>query len=101
GIEATPPGGAVTLRLFAGEGVACEVADEGPGLTPAVRARLFQPQRSTKEGGSGLGLAISHQLALALGGSIRLVSSGPAGTVFRVEIPGSAEGAGMFGIRSH
>jgi signal transduction histidine kinase len=95
GIEATPPGGAVHLRLSAREGAACEVADGGPGLAPAVRARLFQPQRSTKEGGSGLGLAISHQLALALGGSIRLVASGPGGTVFRVEVSGSAPGAGI------
>lgn len=87
-IQATPRGGSVRLRLEGGEsGVAAEVSDRGTGLPESVRERLFQPNQSTKEGGSGLGLAISHQLALALGGSVKLVASGPDGTCFRVEIP--------------
>jgi signal transduction histidine kinase len=87
-IQATPRGGVVRLHLEGNEsGVAAEVADQGPGLPESVRERLFQPNQSTKEGGSGLGLAISHQLALALGGTVKLVASGPDGTCFRIEIP--------------
>lgn len=88
GLDATQAGGQVRLRLeAAGDRLVAEVSDDGKGLDPSVRERLFQPQRSTKEGGSGLGLAITRQLALALGGGISLVATGPAGTVFRVEAP--------------
>lgn len=86
-IEATPAGRSVRVILKDGPGLVCDVADEGAGLAPAARERLFQPQRSTKEGGSGLGLAITRQLVLALGGTIHLQSTGPNGTVFRVELP--------------
>jgi signal transduction histidine kinase len=65
----------------------CEVRDQGGGIAPEAMERLFQPQRSTKEGGSGLGLAITRQLALALGGSVALASAGPGGCVFRLELP--------------
>jgi signal transduction histidine kinase len=94
GIEATPGGRQVTLRLGTdGDRYYAEVADEGTGLAPEVRGRLFQPQRSTKEGGSGLGLAITRQLALALGGEVRLLSTAADGTVFRAELPRDALGA--------
>ncbi len=87
-VEASPAGERVTLRLEAqGESWGFEISDRGPGLVAEVRARLFEPQRSTKEGGSGLGLAITRQLALALGGDVRLVETGACGTTFRVEIP--------------
>lgn len=86
-VEATPAGREVRLRLGRKVGWVCEVVDEGAGLAPEARQRLFQPQSSRKEGGSGVGLAITRQLALALGGSVQLMSTGPAGTVFRVEIP--------------
>lgn len=86
-VQATPAGGTVTLRLGGADPIVCEVADEGAGVPEAVRARLFEPQASTKSGGSGLGLAITRQLAQALGGSIRLASSTPGGSSFRIEIP--------------
>ncbi|MCD6340281.1 MAG: sensor histidine kinase [Verrucomicrobia bacterium] len=87
-IEATPPGGEVLVRLFPeGNRYAIEVQDQGPGLPESVRARLFQPIRSKKPGGSGLGLAIARQLAGGLGGELRLVRSGPEGTLFRLSLP--------------
>lgn len=87
-IDASPRDGRVRLRLAASpEGLHVEVSDAGSGLAPEVRERLFQPLRSTKEGGSGLGLAITRQLALALGGRVGLLSTGPDGTVFRVDLP--------------
>ncbi len=86
-IQASPVGETVALSVGAGDRWEFEVSDRGPGLAPDVMARLFEPQRSTKEGGSGLGLAITRQLAMALGGTVRLSHTGPAGTTFRVEIP--------------
>lgn len=90
-VQASSRGGIVTVRLSEEEVPICEVADHGPGLPPEVRARLFQPLRSTKEGGSGLGLAIARQLVLAMGGHIELASTGETGTVFRVRLPGVDE----------
>jgi signal transduction histidine kinase len=87
-IEATPEGGCVKLHLFDEAGaIVCEVVDEGSGIGAEAQRRLFQPQPSTKEGGSGLGLAITRQLALALGGDVRLLSSDRHGSTFRVELP--------------
>lgn len=87
-IEATREGGNVTLHLLEeGETVVCTVVDEGAGIGAETRARLFQPQASTKEGGSGLGLVITRQLALALGGDVELVSTDAQGSTFRVELP--------------
>ena len=44
----------------------------------------FKPGRSSRPGGSGLRLAISQLLARQIGAELVLVSTGPAGTVFRV-----------------
>lgn len=70
-----------------------QVSDSGVGMTPQQTERLFQPfgqaDPSTRRqfGGSGLGLMISRQIARALGGDIRLVSSAPGkGSTFLIEI---------------
>ncbi len=64
------------------------VADDGPGLPDAVKARLFQPFAATaRHGGSGLGLAIAHEIVRAHGGELSLAATGPAGTTFRIELP--------------
>lgn len=90
-IDATPSGRGVRLSIRrAPGGLQAEVSDQGPGIPEAIRERLFQPKQSTKEGGSGLGLAITHQLTLALGGTVCLVSTGAEGTVFRVVLPEAA-----------
>ncbi len=87
-IEASPPDGVVTLRLAATSAdLVAEVSDRGDGIPEPVRARLFEPIRSVKEGGSGIGLAISRQLASHLGAELALVTTSPAGTVFRLRLP--------------
>jgi signal transduction histidine kinase len=68
--------------------VMVDVADNGPGIPEKVRERLFQPFAGTaRPGRTGLGLVISRDLARAHGGELSLLSTGPAGTIFRVEIP--------------
>jgi signal transduction histidine kinase len=71
-----------------------EIADNGPGLAPRARDKLFQPFAGTgRAGGTGLGLAIARDLMRAHGGDIRLLRSTAEGTVFRLDLPrGSATG---------
>jgi signal transduction histidine kinase len=80
----------VTASALAGGEVEFVVADRGPGLSDAVRARLFQPCASGKPGGSGLGLALSHHLAQQAGGRLELVRSTPEGTSFRLVLRAEA-----------
>jgi len=71
-----------------GTKVVIEVADNGPGLAPRARERLFQPFAGAgRPGGTGLGLAIARDLMRAHGGDIHLVSSTSEGTVFRLDLP--------------
>jgi two-component system nitrogen regulation sensor histidine kinase NtrY len=63
------------------------VADDGPGIPPAEREKLFLPYYSTKKRGSGLGLAIVRRIAAEHGGSIEVTDNEPRGTKFVVELP--------------
>lgn len=70
------------------------VWDQGPGIAPEARARLFTPfvqldnRLSRQHGGTGLGLALSRKLAEQHGGRIGLESEVGKGCVFTVELPG-------------
>lgn len=67
------------------------VRDQGPGIPPDDRSRIFEPfQRGSKVahgGGFGLGLFIVRNLIEAHGGSVRIESEKGAGTTFVVELP--------------
>lgn len=81
-IEATAAG-TVEVEVVAG-GV--EVRDRGPGLPPAVRARLYEPFVTGRPDGTGLGLAVSQRLARSLGGRIVHLDRAGGGTIARWEI---------------
>lgn len=67
--------------------VAITVADNGPGVPPKARERLFQAfQGSARKGGTGLGLAIAQELIAAHGGTLRLLD-GTQGAAFEIVIP--------------
>jgi len=53
-------------------GVTLEVADNGPGIPPAIRGSVFLPFFTTKADGTGVGLSLTRQIALAHGASISL-----------------------------
>lgn len=64
------------------------IADNGPGLAPHARAKLFTPILSaTRPGRSGLGLVLARNIARAQSGDLRLESSSAAGTVFALDLP--------------
>ncbi len=63
------------------------VADDGPGITPGDRDKLFMPYYSTKRRGSGLGLAIVRRIIAEHGGSIDVGDNQPHGTRFTIDLP--------------
>ena len=67
--------------------VLLEVADNGSGLAPEVRARIFEPYFSTKKDGTGLGLAIVSAIVADHRGHIRVRPNEPRGTRFIIELP--------------
>ncbi|MEZ4434585.1 MAG: ATP-binding protein [bacterium] len=86
--DATPPGGAITLTAAATpEGIALSVADTGPGVPQAHRARVFEPFYTTRPHGTGLGLAVVHHIARAHGGHVTLDDPPGGGARFTLHLP--------------
>ena len=69
------------------------VIDHGDGIPLRVRDKLFDPFFTTKLNGSGIGLSISKQFLEAQSGALKIIKTGPGGTVFRITLP-LAEDAG-------
>jgi two-component system, NtrC family, nitrogen regulation sensor histidine kinase NtrY len=63
------------------------VTDNGSGIPPADRDKLFMPYYSTKLRGSGLGLAIVRRIIVEHGGSIEVLDNEPHGSRFVIELP--------------
>lgn len=87
-IEAMPLGGKISVAAIVEDGgVVVQVDDTGPGVSPAVRGRLFQPfVTAGKDNGLGLGLALSRQTMLDHGGDMWADSNGP-GARFCLRLP--------------
>ena len=87
-------GGKITLSCRAeGEDLLLEVADDGPGISPAHLPRIFErfyrvdKGRSRELGGTGLGLSIAKHIVESHGGTIRVESRLGVGTRFTIRIP--------------
>jgi signal transduction histidine kinase len=94
--DAVEPGGKIRISLATaqsehGNGVAIQIADNGPGVPEKNRAHIFEPFFTTKEDvGTGLGLWVSKEIAERHGGNIRLDTAnnnGLGGAVFTVFLP--------------
>jgi signal transduction histidine kinase len=87
-------GGRVTIETRR-RGATAEaiVRDDGPGIPPDVRERIFRPFFTTKERGegTGLGLSTAQRIAEMHGGGLALEESSPEGSVFRVWLRTRAE----------
>ncbi len=81
--------GKVSARAFRKNGsVIIEIADNGPGIPPAVMGRLFQPfSGSASRDGAGLGLAIARELARGMKGDLELSSNSDTGAAFTLRVP--------------
>ena len=88
------PGGTVWVSAETRENeIQVKFRDDGPGVPPDVRARIFQPFFTTKGAGkgSGLGLSISRRIVAEHGGSLELSSEPGQGTTFTVTLPFQGE----------
>ncbi len=88
-VEAMPAGGAIRVSAVAErEAVLIEVADTGPGISPEILERLFQPFVSSgKKNGLGLGLALARQTILDHGGDMWVQSDPGRGARFFIRLP--------------
>ena len=93
--EAT--GSAGTIKIDArgsGDHGTLTISDDGPGITPAVRAQMFEPFVTTKPSGTGLGLTIAQAIVDAHGGRIAVESSLDHGTSVSLHLPMTRPEAG-------
>ena len=91
GSRHSPNGGTVSVSATTrGESWVLEVHDQGPGVAPADRERVFEPfgtlAASDGGGGTGLGLAIARWVTDLHGGSIRFVDPEPGRQGARVQV---------------
>ena len=81
------------VRALAKQTARLDVADDGPGVPPHQRARVFErfvrldDSRARAEGGAGLGMAIVAEVVAAHGGTVDVVGSPVGGALFRVRLP--------------
>ncbi len=66
------------------------VRDDGCGMTPEDRSRVFEPFFTTREGCTGLGLSATYGIVRNAGGSIRVESESGRGSLFEVLLPSVA-----------
>ena len=76
--ESTPDGG-----------VTFTVADNGPGVAPELRERIFHPFFTSRAQGTGVGLAQVQRVVTGHGGTIQVEGRPGGGAVFRLHLPGS------------
>lgn len=98
-VRYTPAGGAVTVTCGRDAGtLTLSVTDEGPGIRPDERERIFergfrgQAAASGNGSGSGIGLALVKQFVERQGGSIEVLDAAP-GATFVVKLPGERHDA--------
>ena len=82
--------GRKTLRVssqISGQQVVLAVTDNGPGIDPKMRERLFEPFATGKEKGMGLGLVLCERIVERMGGSIEIVDALGGGVAAKVKLP--------------
>ena len=77
----------LTIDLNDLTGVSLTVSDDGPGLSPELKDRVFEPYVTTGPDGGGLGLSIVMAIVRDHGGFIRVADNQPSGTSFIVTLP--------------
>ncbi len=92
-LEALVRGGRLQVELLAPTAdeprVGLRVSDNGPGISPEAREKLFEPYFSGREAGRGLGVGLSKcwRIVAIHGGSIELAQGDPCGAIFTILLP--------------
>jgi signal transduction histidine kinase len=86
--DGEPPRVAIHSELDFAAGVSrISVTDNGPGVPPALRERVFQPFFTTKRDGTGLGLALVQKIIVFHNGRIAVTEAARGGASFRITLP--------------
>ncbi len=87
-IDATGKGGRIEVAATSGDsGVTLTVTDDGTGIDPIHRERLFRPYFTTKKHGTGLGLFVIRRIVEQHGGRVTVDSEPGRGTTFTISLP--------------
>jgi PAS domain S-box-containing protein len=86
-IQASKPGGKVVVATQGGDAMHIRVTDEGCGIAPEYRQKIFEPFFSLRQDGTGLGLFLSLNAVRSWGGTILVESTPGKGSTFEVVIP--------------
>ncbi len=93
GLQILPQGGRIEVSTREHEGdFVIDIADDGPGIEPQARQRIFESFYFQREGGIGLGLAVVQRIVLAHGGQVEAGVSALGGALFSVRLPRRQEG---------
>jgi signal transduction histidine kinase len=88
GVQAMPDGGALTIATRRdGEGGLITVRDQGAGIPPEIRDKVFNLYFTTKKGGSGIGLAMAYRVVQLHHGNLEFTSEPEHGTTFYLRFP--------------
>lgn len=77
----------IWVRAIPQRGYLVQVEDDGPGIQPDVRERIFEPYVTTKDDGTGLGLAIVKKIVMDHEGSIVVAIGAAGGALFSIRLP--------------
>jgi len=88
-LQATPPGGNVTISTSVSENDFCDISfqDTGPGIEADKLEKIFEPFYTTKPEGTGLGLAISKKIIESHNGKLLIESKPEHGATVTVRLP--------------
>ncbi|MBZ5514829.1 MAG: hypothetical protein LAN62_08290 [Acidobacteriia bacterium] len=88
GCQAMPAGGELKVTPRAkSRHLELEIADQGVGIPPELRPKVFSLCFTTKPGGTGVGLAMAYRIVQLHNGSIDFMSESNRGTTFRISLP--------------
>jgi signal transduction histidine kinase len=88
GVQAMSNGGTLRVRAHRDDAAAIiEVHDQGGGIAPEIRDKVFNLYFTTKQAGSGIGLAMSYRVAQLHNGALDFVTEMGSGTTFRLALP--------------
>ena len=88
GVQAMTSGGVLSISARQHEKAATiEVRDQGTGIPPEVRDKVFNLYFTTKKSGSGIGLAMTYRVLQLHNGALDFVTEMGRGTTFRLVLP--------------
>jgi signal transduction histidine kinase len=88
GVQAMSDGGVLSMVARRDDAAATiEVRDQGAGISPEIRDKIFNLYFTTKKAGSGIGLAMSYRVLQLHNGALHFVTEMGRGTTFRLVLP--------------